>query len=206
MHDDGILGSRRLGQSRARVSVDRKWLQRREIWLVILGVILHAVYMLSIFDIYFKTPIVHGMDLVTPRFKAPAKRLVLLICMSPILCTLSICWNFSQRCFFCCCCSSIEALVLYLVVRHVEWGVNLRKNRVALCWGCWVTVVSSSFSNVCLICTASWWFYVCNWDLLEFLLMPGVDQWKGEQWGFLICYYLLAYIWELYLELKSFDI
>lgn len=56
-----------------------KWLKRREIWLVVLGVILHAVYMLSIFDIYFKSPIVHGMDLVTPRFKAPAKRLVLLV-------------------------------------------------------------------------------------------------------------------------------
>lgn len=46
---------------------------------MVLGVILHAVYMLSIFDIYFKTPIVHGMDPVTPRFNAPAKRLVLLV-------------------------------------------------------------------------------------------------------------------------------
>ncbi|XP_074370934.1 uncharacterized protein LOC141712059 isoform X1 [Apium graveolens] len=57
----------------------RKWLKRRERWIVILGVILHAIYMLSIFDIYFKTPIVHGMDLVTPSFSAPAKRLVLLV-------------------------------------------------------------------------------------------------------------------------------
>lgn len=56
-------------------------MKRRERWLVILGVILHAVYMLSIFDIYFKTPIVHGMDPVKPRFKAPAKRLVLLVGM-----------------------------------------------------------------------------------------------------------------------------
>ncbi|MFQ6620598.1 hypothetical protein Gotur_001191 [Gossypium turneri] len=45
-------------------------------WLVILGAILHAVYM---FDIYFKTPIVHGMDLVSPRFSPPAKRRVLLV-------------------------------------------------------------------------------------------------------------------------------
>ncbi|GAB4854805.1 hypothetical protein Ancab_023389 [Ancistrocladus abbreviatus] len=56
----------------------RKWVKRKEQWLVVLGVVLHAVYMLSIFDIYFKTPIVHGMDPVPPRFSAPAKRLVLL--------------------------------------------------------------------------------------------------------------------------------
>ncbi|KAJ3679633.1 hypothetical protein LUZ60_017644 [Juncus effusus] len=53
--------------------------RRREKWLVVLGVILHAVYMLSIFDIYFKSPIVHGMDPVHPRLRAPAKRLVLLV-------------------------------------------------------------------------------------------------------------------------------
>ncbi|KAK4393030.1 GPI ethanolamine phosphate transferase 1, partial [Sesamum angolense] len=56
-----------------------QFLRRRERWLVVLGVILHAVYMLSIFDIYFKTPIVHGMEPVNPRFSAPAKRLVLLV-------------------------------------------------------------------------------------------------------------------------------
>lgn len=54
--------------------------RRRERWLVVLGVALHAVYMLSIFDIYFKSPIVHGMDPVPPRLSAPpAKRLVLLV-------------------------------------------------------------------------------------------------------------------------------
>ncbi|ESW12923.1 hypothetical protein PHAVU_008G153100 [Phaseolus vulgaris] len=71
MRSDGILGNR---EERGR-----KWLRRRERWLVVLGVVLHAVYMLSIFDIYFKTPIVHGVDPVTPRFAAPAKRLVLLV-------------------------------------------------------------------------------------------------------------------------------
>ena len=61
------------------LSARRKWLKRKEKWLVVVGVALHAVYMLSIFDIYFKSPIVHGMDLVSPRFAAPAKRLVLLV-------------------------------------------------------------------------------------------------------------------------------
>ncbi|KAJ4826427.1 hypothetical protein Tsubulata_013617 [Turnera subulata] len=81
---DGILGIRGGGEGEGeRAKAERqtkiKWIKRREKWLVILGVILHAVYMLSIFDIYFKTPIVHGMDPVKPRFNAPAKRLVLLV-------------------------------------------------------------------------------------------------------------------------------
>lgn len=46
---------------------------------MLVGIILHALYMLSIFDIYFKTPIVHGMEPVPPRINAPAKRLVLFI-------------------------------------------------------------------------------------------------------------------------------
>jgi phosphatidylinositol glycan class N len=83
MRSDGILGVGGSDQSRATavvVASRRRWLKRRETWLVVLGVALHAVYMLSIFDIYFKTPIVHGMDPVPPRFsEPPAKRLVLLI-------------------------------------------------------------------------------------------------------------------------------
>ncbi|KAE8691544.1 gibberellin-regulated protein 14-like [Hibiscus syriacus] len=75
----GILGNRDSKQGKSNIPRRRKWVKRRETWLVILGVILHAIYMLSIFDIYFKTPIVHGMDLVSPRFSAPAKRLVLLV-------------------------------------------------------------------------------------------------------------------------------
>ncbi|KAF3796567.1 GPI ethanolamine phosphate transferase 1 [Nymphaea thermarum] len=57
----------------------RSSLRRRERWIVALGIALHAVYMLSIFDIYFKSPIVHGMAPVPQRIRAPAKRLVLLI-------------------------------------------------------------------------------------------------------------------------------
>ncbi|KAG8489826.1 hypothetical protein CXB51_017873 [Gossypium anomalum] len=79
MDIDGILGNRDSKLGKSSIPTRRQWVKRRETWLVILGVILHAVYMLSIFDIYFKTPIVHGMDLVSPRFSPPAKRLVLLV-------------------------------------------------------------------------------------------------------------------------------
>ncbi|KAL2528814.1 sulfuric ester hydrolase [Forsythia ovata] len=77
---NGILGvSAKNFQETSIIKTRKQWLKRKEKWLVVLGIILHAVYMLSIFDIYFKTPIVHGMDPVTPRFTAPAKRLVLLV-------------------------------------------------------------------------------------------------------------------------------
>ncbi|KAI4351498.1 hypothetical protein L6164_005864 [Bauhinia variegata] len=79
MRSHGILGGVAVPANKAAATSRRKWLKRRERWLVVLGVILHAVYMLSIFDIYFKSPIVHGMDPVTPRVTAPAKRLVLLV-------------------------------------------------------------------------------------------------------------------------------
>jgi phosphatidylinositol glycan class N len=83
MRSDGILGNRneQVIGVKGTTSKRIKWLKRRERWLVVLGVILHAIYMLSIFDIYFKSPIVHGVDPVPPRFSAPAKRLVLLVGM-----------------------------------------------------------------------------------------------------------------------------
>ncbi|GMH11553.1 hypothetical protein Nepgr_013394 [Nepenthes gracilis] len=78
---NGILGGGVFFERRrsAATSNRRKWVKTREKWLVVLGIVLHAVYMLSIFDIYFKTPIVHGMDPVFPRFSAPAKRLVFIV-------------------------------------------------------------------------------------------------------------------------------
>ncbi|KAK8955909.1 hypothetical protein KSP40_PGU005163 [Platanthera guangdongensis] len=57
----------------------KQQIRRRERWLVALGIVLHAMFMLSIFDIYFKTPIVHGMEPVPQRFPSPARRLVLLV-------------------------------------------------------------------------------------------------------------------------------
>lgn len=63
----------------ARDETGESWRQKKEKWLIVMGIVLHAVYMMSIFDIYFKSPIVHGMDPVTPRIDPPAKRLVLFI-------------------------------------------------------------------------------------------------------------------------------
>ncbi|ESQ49950.1 hypothetical protein EUTSA_v10021056mg [Eutrema salsugineum] len=100
MRSDGILGVGG-GSDQNRATADavasrRRWLKRRETWLVVLGVALHAVYMLSIFDIYFKTPIVHGMDPVPPRFsEPPAKRLVLLICTVYLIIWIHFWWTLS---------------------------------------------------------------------------------------------------------------
>ncbi|RWW80668.1 hypothetical protein BHE74_00010989 [Ensete ventricosum] len=87
MAGGGILGGGRsswgYGHPAAARQIGGRWWQqevkRRERWLVALGIVLHAIYMLSIFDIYFKTPIVHGMDPVPQRFSPPAKRLVLFV-------------------------------------------------------------------------------------------------------------------------------
>lgn len=47
--------------------------------IVALGVVFHFVYVLSIFDIYFRSPLVHGMPPQAPSGAPPADRLVLFV-------------------------------------------------------------------------------------------------------------------------------
>ncbi|KAF9928850.1 Glycosyl phosphatidyl inositol anchor synthesis [Linnemannia zychae] len=47
--------------------------------LLIIGVLFHVTYIFSIFDIYFTSPLVHGMEQYRVEAPAPAKRLVLFV-------------------------------------------------------------------------------------------------------------------------------
>ncbi|KAH9259862.1 hypothetical protein BASA82_001177 [Batrachochytrium salamandrivorans] len=47
--------------------------------LLLLGIVFHAIYSWSIFDIYFRSPLVHGMSPVEPPSPAPAKRLLFIV-------------------------------------------------------------------------------------------------------------------------------
>lgn len=44
----------------------------------LLGVVVHLLYLYSVFHIYFKSPILQGIPSVSTQYNAPAKRLVLI--------------------------------------------------------------------------------------------------------------------------------
>lgn len=47
--------------------------------LVVIGFLVHLIFFYSIFDIYFTSPIVHGMEPHQSDLPAPAKRVVLFV-------------------------------------------------------------------------------------------------------------------------------
>eukprot|EP00057_Strongylocentrotus_purpuratus_P023498 XP_011677972.1 PREDICTED: GPI ethanolamine phosphate transferase 1-like [Strongylocentrotus purpuratus] len=60
-------------------AVTKDVFSRMDIYLVIVGFILHLILFASIFDIYFTSPLVHGMTPHSTPDEPPAKRLVLFV-------------------------------------------------------------------------------------------------------------------------------
>ena len=48
-------------------------------WLYAFGFFIHVIFFISVFDVYFRTPIIHGMDSQSSPMEPAAKRLVLIV-------------------------------------------------------------------------------------------------------------------------------
>ena len=53
--------------------------RRHTQFFIVFAVVFHAIYASSIFDIYFRSPVVHGMAPVRSELPAPARRVVLFV-------------------------------------------------------------------------------------------------------------------------------
>ena len=55
--------------------------RKLDLKLIIVGIVVHVIVFYSIFDVYFKSPLVHGMRPIEKLSidKSPAKRLVLFV-------------------------------------------------------------------------------------------------------------------------------
>lgn len=55
--------------------------KKLDIKLLLIGVIVHLIIFYSIFDVYFKSPLIHGMQPIDKPIdqKSPAKRLCLIV-------------------------------------------------------------------------------------------------------------------------------
>jgi phosphatidylinositol glycan class N len=51
----------------------------RIMFLIISCFFVHVIFLVSVFDIYFKSPIVHGIPPQSSPLEAPARRLVLIV-------------------------------------------------------------------------------------------------------------------------------
>ena len=47
--------------------------------LIVLSISVHVIFLFSVFDIYFKSPVVRILDTHAPTYDAPARRIVLFV-------------------------------------------------------------------------------------------------------------------------------
>lgn len=51
----------------------------KKMWLYIFGLAIHIIFFISVFDIYFRSPIIHGMEPHSSPLEPVAQRLVLFV-------------------------------------------------------------------------------------------------------------------------------
>jgi phosphatidylinositol glycan class N len=57
----------------------KHFFSQEAVWIIVLGIAFHTIYLFSIIDIYFRSPIIQGIEPQIPTQKPLAKRLVLFV-------------------------------------------------------------------------------------------------------------------------------